>query len=241
MFLQIASHEPLTFLDRYFAKVRQILQHDHALYKEDSIRAVKVFETEAKDSMDLINDDFVGFSIEDVYQFYKDHMQVIPSLDPWDNMEFSSFTFIAVDEACMNASPWQCIVGCDAPDFGECDTSEIKLKQIRVDLSDLGRVVEHVETLYRTPKEVVALQTADDKEAFRSLRQEPPAIYELTGGPDEDGKWDWIRAPVFVARDIRRMGIRAAEHEGAEVGKGKHMKMYGIYEDGKYETSFHDY
>lgn len=80
---------------------------------------------------------FLGCTVDQVYEFYKKHLR--PAEDySGPGMHFASFTFLVVDEECVRSKPWQCILCCDAPDFGERETT---LKQLRLPIEE---AVDHL-------------------------------------------------------------------------------------------------
>ena len=89
---------------------------------------------------------------EQAYSFYRDHLR--PDDDSINFEENTRFVFVVVDTECIEADPWQCILCCDAPDFGEAD-EEPKLKQIRMPLREAVEYLCVLEQLAMTPSEVL--------------------------------------------------------------------------------------
>ncbi|KAL8947808.1 MAG: hypothetical protein Q9222_005947 [Ikaeria aurantiellina] len=114
--------------------------------------------------------EFAGSTIEDAYDYFKAHLR--PADDAITGMPFSSFCFLVVDEACLASQPWECIICCDAPDFGEA-ADEITLKQIRLDMEDTMTYLPVLEELAITPDEV---EDVEMDLTFESMKQEYKAV-----------------------------------------------------------------
>lgn len=94
---------------------------------------------------------FLNCTVDEVYDIYKTHIR--PADDTTGHQIITSFTFIVIDEECVQSNPKQCILCCDAPDFEEAD-DEIKLKQIRMPLGKVMDYLYPLELLCMTPSEV---------------------------------------------------------------------------------------
>ena len=87
---------------------------------------------------------FLGCTVDEVYEFDKTRMR---PLDHSTSLKhFMRFVFLAIDEECVTSTPRQCILCCDAPDYGEED-QEIKLKSFRMPVASmrLGGSANHPE------------------------------------------------------------------------------------------------
>lgn len=74
---------------------------------------------------------FLDHTIPQLYDFYKAHLRPDENYgDP--GMHFTSFTFFAVDFACLCASPWEIILCSDGPDYGEDDEIVLKTKRLPI-------------------------------------------------------------------------------------------------------------
>ena len=114
---------------------------------------------------------FIGWTVEDIYAFFKSHLR--PPQDDLTGSFFSNFTFVVVDQVCVSSRRWQCIICCDAPDFGE-QSKEIELKKIRMSLAE---AVDHLiafEELFLTPDEF------EDQEETLGFEVTPPATLTFT-------------------------------------------------------------
>jgi hypothetical protein len=60
---------------------------------------------------------FLACTIDPVYGFRKAHLR--PADNNIHEQHFTNFTFLVVDEEYVRSNPRQCILCCDAPDFGE--------------------------------------------------------------------------------------------------------------------------
>ena len=94
---------------------------------------------------------FLGCTVDEVYDYFKTHLR--PADDSTGGEFCTAFAFLVVDEACVKARPRQCILCCDAPDFGELD-GETQLKRLRMPIENAVWHLTPLETLYMTPSEV---------------------------------------------------------------------------------------
>ncbi len=72
---------------------------------------------------------FIGRTIEEVYDFHKKYLRAADdsrNVDP-----FTYFTFLIIDDECVNSDPPHYMVCCDAPDYEDPD-GEITLKSTLV-------------------------------------------------------------------------------------------------------------
>ena len=90
------------------------------------------------------------FTIDAIYEFYK--KQVRPPDDSNAIQPFTYFTFLVIDDECINISLKQCIICCDAPDYNE---SEVTLKKMRITLPTAAAILVPLEQLTMTPSEAV--------------------------------------------------------------------------------------
>ena len=159
---------------------------------------------------------FYGCTVEQVYNFYKRHLQPPENSEAWENSCFSKYTFVAIDEECLEFKPYQCIIGSDAPDFGEAE-DEIKLKTLRVDLEEIPDVLNGLEMLTRTPRETSIVRENDPDYIGLTLRPTPPwrQMYR-----DDDGVMVFDHATPKEARANKRRGIQTVERMGWAVGEG---------------------
>lgn len=93
---------------------------------------------------------FAGFTVNQIYNVQKRLIQDINS----SRCEYlTNFVFVIIDEECIQSSPYQCLVCCDAPDHGETE-EEIRLKQLRMPISEAMQYLFCLEQLSMTPSEV---------------------------------------------------------------------------------------
>ena len=161
--------------------------------------------------MDSIVDNFDG--LMDAFQIFFDNQNQVnpeqaytcfkdirPDNDSVNYEKFTRFVFLVVDTESVESDPWECILCCDAPDFGEAD-EEIKLKQIRMPLRDAIDYLVVLEQLVMTPSEVL--------EPYRwPLCMTPPATLMIT---EKDRTACEIATPA-EARWNKRRGIAMAEN-----------------------------
>ncbi|KAI4114209.1 MAG: hypothetical protein LQ338_008033, partial [Usnochroma carphineum] len=66
---------------------------------------------------------FYRDTVEQVYDYWK--AEFIEESNYKDTegkkTEYTKFTFIVVDEQCLQSDPWEIIIACDAPDYGEAE------------------------------------------------------------------------------------------------------------------------
>ncbi len=161
--------------------------------------------------------DFLNCTVEQVYDFYKRYLRAADdSLDP---QHFSASTFVVVDEACLSADRWQCIVCTDGPDFGEADDARV-LKQVRVEVSNAWLTVARLEELTITASEAEYWARNPHDEDFRILKMapKPPKIVPIADSDDGD-IW-WGLATPTQARAKKMKGIKAAESGGRVPNRG---------------------
>ena len=90
-----------------------------------------------------------GRTIEYCYESFKG---LRPADDSSAHGDFTYFTFVIVDDQCINEKPWKCIVACDAPDIDE-GPEEIKLKHYRLPLEQGVGCLYRLEDLTCDPSE----------------------------------------------------------------------------------------
>ncbi len=93
---------------------------------------------------------FLVNTVDQVYDFFKSHLR--PADDSTARKPFTYFTFIVIDAECVESDPWQCILCCDAPDYGEAH-EEVKLKQLRMPIAKVMERLCPREMLGQTPSE----------------------------------------------------------------------------------------
>ncbi|KAL9611167.1 MAG: hypothetical protein Q9167_004189 [Letrouitia subvulpina] len=138
---------------------------------------------------------FYHDTIEQCYEYFKKEFR--PAEDSTLNGESTNFTFIVVDDSCLQSDPWEMIIACDAPDYGEGDEEEPKLKYFRMPLERAASVLPALEELTMTPSES---QNPDGD----VLSFFPPAIMV----PVEGEKGNMRLATPKEARENRRRMMR---------------------------------
>ncbi|KAL8775454.1 MAG: hypothetical protein Q9194_003750 [Teloschistes cf. exilis] len=107
--------------------------------------------------------------------------------------KYTKFTFIVVDDECIKSDPWEIIVACDAPDYGEAD-EEVKVKYFRMHFEDGSSYLNSLEHLTMTPSE--AEDRTDDV-----LSGFPPAC--MMPLHNENGKWSGDLRPATREEGIK--------------------------------------
>lgn len=107
--------------------------------------------------------------------------------------KYTEFTFMVVDDQCINSDPWEIIVACDAPDYGEAD-DEVKVKYFRMPFKDGASYLNSLEYLTMTPSE--AENRTDD-----ILSGFPPAC--MMPLRDKNGNWSGELRPATREEGIR--------------------------------------
>ena len=98
---------------------------------------------------------FLNSTVEEVYEFFKNHLRPKDD-DPQGCFHtFSYFSFLAVDADCVKSKPYQCILCCDAPDVGEAHP-ETRLKQHRLRAPHAVEGLFLLEELVQMPSEFVS-------------------------------------------------------------------------------------
>ena len=150
---------------------------------------------------------FRGCTIDQVYAFYKAH------LCPDENyagpgMHFTSFTFLAVDDACLRADPRECILCSDSPDFGEAE-GEIVLKQLRLPLNWAIENLSAQETLLST------MSTINHPSGLSVSIQPSPTFM-----PTPEGNGLFKVATASQARENKRRAIAPLKSADDALGRG---------------------
>ena len=149
------------------------------------------------------------------YDFYKDYLQ--PADDRIAHEDFIRYTFLVIDEECIKADPWQCILCCDAPDYGEAD-EEIKLKQLRLPLQEAAKHLCVLEQLVMTPSEVLNPDRLP-------LCMSPPATLMVT----EHDRNEYRLATPMESRLTKKRAI-----EMVESSEGEAQRVYDAESDRVY-------
>lgn len=135
---------------------------------------------------------FLGCTVDQVYDFYKKYLR--PAEDySGPGMHFTSFTLVIVDAECVQSRPRQCILCCDAPDFGERET---KLKQLRLPIEDAMENLCALEQLSFT------VSTIGHPSGSSLSIMPPPTMMPL---PDQPGLYRC--ATAAEARENKRRAI----------------------------------
>lgn len=151
---------------------------------------------------------FNDHTVDQAYDFFKVILR--PADDSNKLASYSTFTFLAVDAACIQSQPWQCIVCSDAPDYGE-SPNETHLKQIRLPIEKAMQYLCPLEQLNMTPSDI-------SNPDSRPLCTIPPwTMIPIESLPGEDVERFRMATPV-EARETKRRGIELMETagEGAE-------------------------
>jgi hypothetical protein len=95
---------------------------------------------------------FLGQTIDQVYEFYKEHMRP-PQDEQVGNPQFTSFTFLVIDDECVKAQPPEILVCCDAPEYGDKE-GDVNLQVLRWSQPKAMEYLCGLEQLSYTPAEV---------------------------------------------------------------------------------------
>ncbi|MCJ1389847.1 hypothetical protein MMC18_002704 [Xylographa bjoerkii] len=148
---------------------------------------------------------FLGSTIEQVYDFFKNHLR--PAGESTAVEHFTYFTFIVIDADCIRSKPLECIVCCDAPDYREAD-EEISLKQRRMPINvavDCLCALEHLN---------LSVSELDNLDGWSASMIPPPTLVPLQN--------EWNRYRVATPAESR-------------IAKRRMIKMMdGSYREGCY-------
>ncbi|KAL9039660.1 MAG: hypothetical protein Q9214_004785, partial [Letrouitia sp. 1 TL-2023] len=97
---------------------------------------------------------FIGSTIEEIYDFFTKHLR--PEIDSTAPEQLTYFTFLAVDAGCIQASPSECIICCDAPDYNE-EQDDVVLKTLRLPIKEVVQYLCPLEQLRLTMSDVADL------------------------------------------------------------------------------------
>ena len=108
-----------------------------------------------------------------------------------------------MDEECVQATPRQCIICSDAPDFGEAD-EEVKLKTLQMPIEQAMGSLCSLEQLTITPSEAL------DPDGLKVNVMPPPTMVPI-GQQEPDGPMAYKIATPAEARANKRRGIKMVE------------------------------
>jgi hypothetical protein len=187
---------------------------------------------------------FLDCTIGQVYDFFKNHLRAAD--DSVGHEHFSYYTFIAIDEDCLQSNA-QCIICSDAPDFGESD-DEIRLKSLRmpiesamqylcaleqlnITMSDLEKNEEEwgfsmmpLPTLVPVENERNLFKVATHAESRRSKRIGIKLIEEPDA--DNDGRYDYITLMRVSLKECIGVGILMWEAERSARRLGTKISLH---------------
>ncbi|KAL8647407.1 MAG: hypothetical protein Q9210_005578 [Variospora velana] len=155
---------------------------------------------------------FRAFTLDELYEFHKAYLR------PADNLvtdhRYSYFGFIVIDESCLVSEPWECIICCDAPDFGEA-TDEVTLKQVRMDFEDTATYLPALEELIITPDEF------EDKDVDLSFEVVPPPSTTFT---ETKGEYRLV-SPAQARQNKRRALLLIEEAFSIHAQEDREVEM----------------
>ncbi|KAL9589538.1 MAG: hypothetical protein Q9203_001674 [Teloschistes exilis] len=138
---------------------------------------------------------FYSDTVEELHRYWINNFAGQTEYTDDDNKptKYTKFTFIVVDDECIKSDPWEIIVACDAPDYGEAD-EEVKVKYFRMHFEDGSSYLNSLEHLTMTPSE--AEDRTDDV-----LSGFPPAC--MMPLHNENGKWSGDLRPATREEGIK--------------------------------------
>ncbi|KAI9732448.1 MAG: hypothetical protein M1834_001656 [Cirrosporium novae-zelandiae] len=147
--------------------------------------------------MSGFNSPFVGWTVDDVYEFFKSSIRQPPNSTEGD---WTAYTFIILDQ--QSITDKTLLLCCDAPDFGEAG-EEVVLKTMRLPFTKgLGEWVG-LELLNKTPSEIGSNEV---------MRVMPPST--MTNIEYNQENMTGRVATPEIARRNKRQGIKMAEEKG---------------------------
>ena len=173
--------------------------------------------------------DFFNYTIDQVYDFWRQNVRAADDIE--GPQRFSAFTFVVIDEACLNSEPLQCIVCNDGPDFGEADDA-IVLKHFRVDVVWAWAMIVALEELTMTSIETEYWSNNLDDKNFSVLELtfRPPTLVPMVEDEVRNVTARRFATPA-EARANKRKGIKAGEREGWVPLKGFPGGIWGVSYD----------
>ncbi len=141
--------------------------------------------------------------MEQIYEYWKAgfiHERNYKGFDDKTD-DYTKFTFIVVDDQCMRSDPWEIIVACDAPDYGEAD-DETRVKSFCMPFEEGASCLSALEYLTMTPSEA-RTHSHDVLTGF------PPAC--MMPVRDENGQWLGDMRPATREEGIRNKRRMLAE------------------------------
>jgi len=175
-------------------------------------------ETTVTEASNQLDTEFLDCELDEVYDFWRRNLRAADNSEgPY---QLSAFTFVVIDEACLNSDRMQCIVCSDAPDFGEADDA-IVVKQVRIDATKAWCIMVALEELTMTPSETAhwAGNWEDKDFSVLNVVARPPTTMTLV---EDENRNDIVRryATPAEARANKRKAIKAGEREGWVLLKG---------------------
>lgn len=116
----------------------------HIIRKEIEVNSLSNNSEERPSVTPLFNN-----SVDGAYAFYKSlRTQYSTSLP-----HFTNFTFLAIDETCVQSSPKYCLLCTDAPDYAEA-ANQVKLKVLHSPIEKIMPCLHALEHLAMMPSEL---------------------------------------------------------------------------------------
>ena len=195
-------------------------------YEESSKEANRDSDEETdEEGNEGVESPFFGFTVQQVYEFWRKHLQAVDYLK--FPQRLSAFSFVVIDEACLPGEIMDCIICTDAPDYGESDEGVPVLKTIRTSASHAWVVMVALEEMTMTPSECEYMAKNLDDWGY-DLENAPSGCLNLIRPArfvilEEDEEGNVLRRREATPREARinkENGIDIAELHGWVALKG---------------------
>lgn len=145
----------------------------------------------------------LNYTIDEVYPFFKTHLR--PAGDTLKKEPFAYFVFVVIDDACLTAETYECIVCTDASDYDD-PNGFTSLKTLRIPIDTAADVLIPLDQFTITPSE------AQDPSSG-ALGTVPPFTAKQAPGTTRGGEDDlqMVVSPEEARRNKQRGMARKPE------------------------------
>ena len=173
----------------------------------------------------------INSTVDKVYDFYSKHIR-LPE-DSTTPKPFTRFTFMVIDDECVKSDPQQCIVCCDAAEYGDLD-DEVTLKMMRLPIKIAVWILTPLEQLTMTPSEALN----SDSDALCSM---PPFTVKQLPDSPKGLLCGFIIATPAEARVFKQRGIaRRPEKSEKRIDDERGAVLFRISRrEAKFVAHFH--
>ncbi len=155
------------------------------------------------------NELFTNFDTELAWGFYRAFLR--PKSTSIRYEPFTHFTFLVIDEQCINAQPKEIIVCCDAPDYDEDNANGRHIpKEVRLPISTAMSILIPLEQLQMTLQEAVS-PSWESSEAVSTI---PPCTMKVAPRQDASEEECFLVRTYAEARKAKEQALRLRPRHG---------------------------